>query len=96
MDLLLLAAILLTAGFSLGYGVREAISRKRRARAKRTRKFFSERPLYVENLSAKSEIANPFDETVTLVPNLHGESRHSIMSFQRGTTVELPSAPAMF
>jgi hypothetical protein len=62
MGLFLTIVAIFTVGFSLGYGVREVISQKRRAKAKRSRRVFDEGSLptnnsYMENLSVKAEIA---------------------------------------
>jgi len=62
-------AAIFTVAFCLGYGVREAISRKRRAKAKRRRRFFYEDPSPtndrdVEKLPVGTEIAKPID-TIT-------------------------------
>jgi hypothetical protein len=66
---LLVTVAVFVSGFIVGYLVRHIISRRRRAKLKRRRRFFYEGPLAtddscIENLSERAKIASPI-ETVS-------------------------------
>ena len=66
---LLVTVAVFVSGFIVGYLVRHIISRRRRAKLKRRRRFFYEGPLAtddscIENLSERAKIARPI-ETVS-------------------------------
>ena len=102
MDLaLIVTAAVFASGFIVGYVVREGISRHRRAKAKRNRRFFYEGPLvtdtsYVQNLSVTDKIANPTKTAGLNIPSeVTAACKRPIVSFQRGVTVAVPSAPTI-
>jgi len=87
-------AAILIIGFSLGYGVREVISQRRRVKAKLHRRIFYEGYLARENrcveavpLRAKKEGSIGKENQITQAP------KRSIVTHQRGTTVVVPSEP---
>jgi hypothetical protein len=87
-------AAILIIGFSLGYGVREVISQRRRVKAKLHRRIFYEGYLARENryveavpLRAKKEDSIGKENLITQAP------RRSIVTHQRGATVVVPSEP---
>jgi hypothetical protein len=98
---LLSTAAVFTSGIIVGYLIRHSISRHRRARAKRKRRFFYEGALaidnsYIENLSERAKAANPLETTSLNVPKeVTAAPRRPIMSFQRGAALDVPSAPTM-
>lgn len=87
-------AAILIIGFSLGYGVREFISQRRRVKAKLHRRIFYEGYLakknrYVEVVPVKAKKEDSIDTAnqITQAP------RRSIVTHQRGATVVVPSEP---
>jgi hypothetical protein len=87
-------AAILIIGFSLGYGVREVISQRRRVKAKPHRRIFYEGYLAKENryfeavaLKAKKE------DSIDTANQITQASRRSIVTHQRGATVVVPSEP---
>lgn len=91
---LLSTAAILIIGFSLGYGVREVISQRRRVKAKLHRRMFYEGHLgiensYVETMSPKAKKENSINTAnqITQAP------RRPIVTHQRGATVVVPSEP---
>lgn len=97
---LIVTAAVFASGFIVGYVIREGISRHRRAKAKRNRRFFYEGPLVTDtsyvNLSVTDKIANPTKTAGLNIPSeVTAASKRPIMSFQRGATVAVPSAPTV-
>lgn len=92
---LLVTVAVFASGFIVGYLVRHIISHRRRAKAKRRRRFFYEGPLatdksYIENLPERAKIASPIE---TVSKNIHkGKSghcaRHRSFQFTAGDLVE--------
>ena len=89
---LLSTAAILIVGFSLGYGVREVISQRRRVKAKQHRRIFYEGHLriensYVQTMSRKAKKEN------SIIPQISQAPRRPIVTYQRGATVVVPSEP---
>jgi len=87
---LLSTAAILIVGFSLGYGVRQVISQRRRVKAKQHRRIFYEGHLriensYVQTMSRKAKKENSIE--ISQAP------RRPIVTHQRGATVVVPSEP---
>ena len=91
---LLSTAAILIIGFSLGYGVREVVSQRRRVKAKQHRRIFYEGHLgiensYVQTMSRKAKKENSIDTA----NKISQAPRRPIMTHQRGATVVVPSEP---
>jgi len=85
-------AAILIIGFSLGYGLREVISQRRRVKAKLHRRIFYEGYLakenhYFEAVPLKAKKEDSADNQITQT------ARRSIVTHQRGATVVVPSEP---
>jgi hypothetical protein len=100
MDQALLVAIaVFISGLVVGYVVRDRISRHRRAKAKRSRRFFYDDPLatdkgYLESLSASGKAANPLKiASLNISGEVTAAPKRPIVSFQRGAAVAVPSQP---
>jgi hypothetical protein len=90
---LLSTAAILIIGFSLGYGVREVVSQRRRVKAKQHRRIFYEGHLgiensYVQTMSRKAKKENSIDTA-----NKISQAPRRPMTHQRGATVVVPSEP---